>query len=367
MRWRYQEAIIAPAAAQPPPQTRMTAEIADQPAALEHTLQALLPRRRAVAELAGGRRRLLLVARGSSDNAALYGRYLAEVHAGIGTSLAAPSVATLYDAALDLSDTVAVCISQSGSTSEIVQAQDWARRCGAKTIAITNVADSPLATASELALITRAGEERAVPATKTYTTQVAAVAVLIDALATASGRESALDHEFAQVGDHARAMLETPAEQLDAMADGLARVEEVLASGRGLAFGTTLETGLKLEETCLRPVRGLSYADLKHGPIAVIDRDLLTVLIAGPSGPTLPGLTDLAHTVRQRHSMVFGIGGDDRFRAACDVAVPGPAASELLAPLTLIIPAQLVTERLAHQLGLDPDSPRGLHKVTQTD
>jgi glucosamine--fructose-6-phosphate aminotransferase (isomerizing) len=345
----------------------MAAEIGEQPAALEQTIQALLPQRRAVAELAAGRRRLLLVARGSSDNAALYGRYLAEVHAGIGTSLAAPSVATLYDAALDLSDTVAVCISQSGSTSEIVQTQAWARRCGAKTIAITNVADSPLATASGLALITQAGTERAVPATKTYTTQVAAVAVLVDALATAGGRRSTLDGEFARVGDHARAMLETPTEQLDAMAGSLAQVDDVLASGRGLAFGTTLETGLKLEETCLRPVRGLSYADLKHGPIAVIDRDLLTVLIAGPSGPTLSGLTDLAQTVRQRHSMVVGIGGDDRFRSACDIAVAGPAATELLAPLTLIIPSQLMTERLAHKLDLDPDSPRGLHKVTQTD
>jgi glucosamine--fructose-6-phosphate aminotransferase (isomerizing) len=154
---------------------------------------------------------------------------------------------------------------------------------------------------------------------------------------------------------------------LDAMAGALAEVDEVLTSGRGLAFGTTLETALKLEETCLRPVRGLSYADLKHGPIAIVDHELLTVLVAGPSGPTLPGLTELAGTVREKHSMVLGIGGDDRFRAACDLAVPGPDASEMLAPLTLVIPAQLTVERLAHKLGLDPDAPRGLRKVTQTD
>ena len=348
-------------------QTLMASEIAQQPEALEATLEALLPMRSQVARLAGGSKRLLLVARGSSDNAAIYGRYLAELHAGIASSLAAPSVATLYNAAVDLSDTIAICVSQSGSTAEIVEAMEWAARGGARTIAITNVEGSPLATTADLALITQAGQERAVPATKTYTTQVAALAVAVDALAGAAGKEGSLDQEFARVGEQARAMLQTPAETLDAMAGALAEVDEVLTSGRGLAFGTTLETALKLEETCLRPVRGLSYADLKHGPIAIVDHELLTVLVAGPTGPTLPGLTELAGTVRQKHSMVLGIGGDERFRAACDLAVPGPAASEMLAPLTLAIPAQLTVERLAHKLGLDPDAPRGLRKVTQTD
>jgi glucosamine--fructose-6-phosphate aminotransferase (isomerizing) len=93
----------------------------------------------------------------------------------------------------------------------------------------------------------------------------------------------------------------------------------------------------------------------------------VTLLVAGPSGPTLPGLVDLAATVRSKGSTVLGIGGDAAFRAACDLAVPGPDLSELLAPLALPIPAQLLTERLARRLGLDPDAPRGLKKVTQTD
>ena len=348
-------------------QTLMSIEIGEQPEALEATLAGLLPMRHRIAQLAGGRKRVLLVARGSSDNAAIYGRYLAELHAGVSASLAAPSVATLYDSRVDLSDTIAICVSQSGSTAEIVETLEWTRRCGATTMAITNVEDSPLAEAADLALITQAGLERAVPATKSYTTQVAALAVAVDALAGLAGKKGALDDEFSRIGDQARAMLATPAETLDAMAGALAEVDEVLTSGRGIAFGTTLETALKLEETCLRPVRGLSYADLKHGPIAIVDHELLTVLVAGPSGPTVPGLTELAGTVREKHSMVLGIGGDEHFRSACDLAVPGPDASEVLAPLTLIIPAQLIVERLAHKLGLDPDAPRGLRKVTQTD
>ncbi len=343
--------------------TQMALEIAEQPAALERTLSSLLPRRGDIAQLARSRRRILLVARGSSDNAAIYARYLAEVHAGVPASLAAPSVATLYHAELDLSDTVTICVSQSGATEEIVEAQEWARKSGAATIAVTNIADSPLARGADVALVTQAGREFAVPATKTYTTQVAALAVAVDAL---SSRPGTLDADFAQVPLEAERML-TQSTDLDAMVSALAATQEVLASGRGLAFGTTLEVALKLEETCLRPVRGLSYADLKHGPIAIVDHELVTLLVAGPAGPTLPPLTELAATLRATGSPVLGFGGDEAFRNACDLAVGGPDLTELLAPLALIIPAQLMVEKLARALGLDPDAPRGLKKVTQTD
>ena len=333
--------------------TQMAREIAEQPDALDRTLSSLLPRRAEIAQLARSRRRILLIARGSSDNAAIYARYLAEVHAGIPASLAAPSVATLYHATLDLSDTIAICVSQSGATEEIVEAQGWARASGAATVAVTNVEDSPLAAGADIALVTRAGRELAVPATKSYTTQVAALAVAVDALAPTPGT---LDADFARVAAEAGRML-AAGDDLDAMVATLVTKREVLASGRGLAFGTTLEVALKLEETCLRPVRGLSYADLKHGPIAVVDHDLVTLLVAGPSGPTLPPLTELAATLRATGSPVLGLGGDAGFRAACDLSAAGPALSERLAPLALIIPA----------LGLDPDAPRGLRKVTQTD
>jgi glucosamine--fructose-6-phosphate aminotransferase (isomerizing) len=346
-----------------PNTTQMAREIAEQPAALERTLSSLLPRRPEIARLARDRRRILLIARGSSDNAAIYARYLAEVHAGVPASLAAPSVATLYHAELDLSETIAICVSQSGATEEIVEAQSWARGCGAATVAVTNMAESPLASGADIALVTEAGRELAVPATKSYTTQVAALAVAVDALAP---RPGTLDEDFARVPAAAERLL-GESSVLDEMVDVLAGKQEVLASGRGLAFGTTLEVALKLEETCLRPVRGLSYADLKHGPIAIVDHDLVTVLVAGPSGPTLPPLTELAATLRATGSPVLGFGGDDAFRSACDLAVAGPELSELLAPLALILPPQLLVERLARALGLDPDAPRGLKKVTQTD
>jgi len=159
-------------------------------------------------------------------------------------------------------------------------------------------------------------------------------------------------------------MLDT---DVEAVVDVLARARETLVTGRGICLGTALETGLKLEETCLRPVRGLSYADLRHGPFAVVDPDVTAVVVAPGDGPLLAPLTELTEQLRDRGASVVGIGGDQRLRAACHAALPGPGLTETVAPLALVVPAQLAVESLARRLGLDPDSPRGLSKVTQTD
>ena len=343
--------------------TRMAMEIAEQPATIAATLAALLPERGALRRLAGDRRDLLLVARGTSDNAGVYGRYLLEVHSGRGASLAAPSLATHYRVDRDLSDTVAVSISQSGSTEEIVQTQAWAAANGARTVAITNVADSPLAADADLALVLQAGDELAVPATKSYTAQLTAMAVLADALGPAS---RSLEADLARVADEVAHLLEQP-RGVDAAIELLSSTRHTLATGRGLVYGTALEVALKLEETCLEPVRGLSYADLRHGPIAVVDDEAAAVLVAAQDGPLVGGMTELAREVSGLGARTIGIGGDRGFAGACDVEVAGPDLPEALAPLGLIVPAQLLVEGLARARGLDPDAPRGLSKVTQTD
>lgn len=341
----------------------MAREIAEQPGAIRRTLEALMPLREGLRELTADRRHVSLVARGSSDNAAVYGRYLLETHTGVSAALAAPSIATHYRRRLDLSDTVVVALSQSGGTEEIVRTQRWARDCGAVTVAITNEPDSALAREADLALVTKAGRELAVPATKSYTTQLAAVAVFATALAE---DPTALDAELDRLADELEGLLAARA-QVDAAVDALARRGSTLVTGRGLVLGTALEVGLKLEETCLRPVRGLSYADLRHGPIAVVTSGVTAVLVSAADGPLVDSMTDLATDLRDRGATVIGFGGDDRLQSRCDVAVPGPRLSEPLAPLGLVVPAQLVVEALARRLGLDPDAPRGLSKVTQTD
>jgi len=343
--------------------TQMAREIAEQPDAVSRTLDALLPRRADLARCADGSRHVLFVARGSSDNACIYGRYLVETYAHRHASLAAPSVATHYHAELDLADTLVVSVSQSGGTEEIVETQAWAASRGARTVAITNDGDSPLAAAADCALVTQAGLERAVPATKTYTTQLVAVATLATALAPSPyGLDDALARVPAQIS-----RLIAERDGVEAAAERLATTQETLVSGRGLLFGTALEVALKLEETCLRPVRGLSYADLRHGPIAVVDADLAAVVVAPSDGPVLSGLTEVARDLRERRATTIGIGGDEAFAATCDLTLAGPDLPESVAPLATVVPAQLMVEALARRLGLDPDAPRGLSKVTQTD
>ena len=343
-----------------PVPTRMASEIDEQPAAARRTLAHLLPEQPRLRRLAEGRRRVLLVARGSSDNAAIYGRYLLEVAAGVPASLAAPSVATHYRSRLDLSDALVVSVSQSGATAEIVETQQWARACGAATVAVTNVAGSPLAEAADVALVTRAGPEVAVPATKTYLTQLVALAVLADAL----GEGSAVADDLARVPDAVAALLGT---DVAAAATALAEADQVVVSGRGLLLGTALETALKMEETCLRPVRGYSYADLRHGPISVVGEGLLAVLVAAASGPLAEPMVDLVHDLRGRGARVLGIGGTPSFAGLCDLHLPGPDLPETVEPIASIVPSQLMIEQMARRLGLDPDNPRGLNKITQTD
>lgn len=336
----------------------MAREIAEQPEAVRRTLEHLLPLRADLRSRFEGRRRVLFVARGSSDNAAIYGRYLLEVAAGVSAGLAAPSVATHYRSRLDLSDALVVSVSQSGSTQEIVESQAWARSCGAATVAITNVAESPLAAGADLALVTQAGPEVAVPATKSYVAQLTATAVLADALG------AGVADDLASVPDQVASMCDL---DVSAAVSALAAAEHVVVSGRGLLMGTALETALKLEETCLVPVRGYSYADLRHGPISVVSGGVVAVLVAAADGPLAEPMVELAGDLRHRGAQVLGIGGSTAFASACDVHLAGPRLPETVTPLATIVPAQLTVERLARAQGLDPDNPRGLAKVTQTD
>ena len=345
--------------------TAMRTEIGQQPAALRATLDALLPRAAEAGQLAAGCRQVLFIARGTSDNAAVYGSYLLQAHAGMLATLGSPSIATEYHSRLDLSGVLAVALSQSGQTEEIVETLAWARDCGARTLGITNRAGSALAGVAELALVTLAGPEHAVPATKTFTTQLAALAVL------AIGLGADLDPgQLRAVPDEIEAMLATGLDDvLDPIVTGTssrARHGCGVVSGRGMAYAAALELALKLKEACYLHAMGLSWADLLHGPIAVVDPATPAILLAADSGPALPGTIELARRVVAAGARAYAIGGGPGLAAASSRAVPGLPLPEWLAPFGLIVPGQLLTEALSRRLGIDPDSPRGLSKITQT-
>lgn len=343
--------------------TLMRAEIEEQPEALRRSLDALMPEVHALRRLGARTRQVLFVARGSSDNAAVYGRYLCEVRTGRLATLSSPSIATTYRARVELDGVLAVALSQSGRTEEIVETLSWAADCGARTVAITNEADSPLTSVAEIALVTQAGAERAVPATKTYTTQLAALAVLGLAL---SGDDTEFHAALDRVPGTVATLLE-PDPAREELAERLASVDGLVVSGRGYAYSTALELALKFKEACYLPAEGLSYADLLHGPIAVLDGDTPVLLAAPADGPVLPGLVTLATRARELESNAYAIGGDAALAAACNATLRGPDLPEYVAPIGLVVPGQLLVESLARRLGIDPDTPRGLRKVTQTD
>ena len=341
--------------------SRMRSEIFEQPHALAGTLTGLADARQQLRRLRTSVDRVLFFARGSSDNAAVYGRYLCEVTVGLPAALGAPSVATVYHRQLDLHRTLAVVISQSGRTEELVDVADWARRCGATTLAVTNTHDSPLAGIVDLPVVTEAGDEFAVPATKTYTSGLLAIAGVAEALS--GGRP---------FGDALQAVPEQASELLirAADADGLAPVVASCASlsvvGRGYSLATALEIALKVEEACALPAAGLSSADLQHGPFAVVHEGTAVLVVAASDGPTVPGLTSLTLRVAQSGARTCVIGGNADMRGAAQASVIGADLPEAISPIVEVIPGQLLTESLARLLGRDPDAPLGLTKVTQT-
>jgi len=341
----------------------MFREIAEQPEAVARTFDGLVPLLADITQLGRDIRHVLFIARGSSDNAAVFGQYLCTIRAGRLATLASPSTATAYDARVDLGGVLAVAISQSGCTDEIVQSLAWARASGARTVAITNDSSSPLAAIADLALVTQAGTEEAVPATKTYTTQLAAIAVLSAALGPEQDQGLAL---LAAVPDAIAAALHAAPAAAE-LAQRLTYVQRMVVSGRGYAASTALELSLKLKEACYISAIGLSYADLLHGPIAVLDSSTPALLTAAADGPVLAGMTHLARRCAGLGTHVYGIGGDAEFASACRAALPIPALPEHLAAFGLVVPGQLLVEALARAKGLDPDAPRGLHKVTQTE
>src|SRR6185437_1528 len=247
---------------------------------------------------------------------------------------------------------------------EIIETLEWARDCGARVVAITNSAGSPIADLADVALVTEAGVERAVPATKTFTCQLAALAVLSIGLgaklsvAELRGLPAAIDELLAGAT--------APDYGVDSIVDELADVDGLVVSARGLAYSAALELALKIKEACYLHAMGISYADLQHGPIAVVDSSTPAIILAADSGPTVDAAVGLAQRVTQAGARAYAIGGGPALASVSSRTLAGPKLPEWLAPIGLIVPGQLLTEALSRRLGIDPDNPRGLSKVTQT-
>ena len=335
------------------PGTQMAAEMAEQPQALRHLLARRDPLIAAVRSVVPDDvRGIVLLARGSSDHAAVYGRYVLEIASGRPVALAAPSLHTLYHAEVDYRGYLAVAVSQSGRTPEIATVLAAAQTAGATGIAITNAHDSPLADAADAVIDLQVGDERAVPATKTFTAQLAAFALMAEAL----GAVPWTADDWARVPDAVTAALGDP-QPAARVADAIGDAPGMIVVGRGFCFGVALEIALKLKETCGLLAQGYSAADLRHGPIGVVEQ-AFPVLALRTSGPTYDDMSALIDELEQRGAAVH-VAGQGL------LAVDGGLA-EALAAIPLTVRGQQVAHALALWRGLDPDRPAGLTKVTPT-
>jgi glucosamine--fructose-6-phosphate aminotransferase (isomerizing) len=337
-------------------------EIAEQP---EVASRLLGQSRDAVAAIGArihetGPRGYFIVARGSSDHAALYAKYLFGARNRAIVALAAPSLFTHYASAPRLDGQCVIGISQSGASPDVIAVIDEARRQGALTVAISNEAGSPLAKAAELVMPLDAGQERSVPASKTYTASLIALALISQAVNPDEAFATALSMIPQAMASALK--MDSDLEKLVPLLTGA----RAIVLGRGFNFSTAEELALKLMETSYVMARAWSVADFEHGPIAVLEAALPVVVIDG-GGAMAPGMQSIRERVLTRGCPVIQLA--DGPRKDVDSATTVQLASglpEALTPITLAVLAQLLAHRVAVARGFDPDSPREIRKVTRT-
>ena len=333
----------------------MAAEIAEQPG----LWQAALTRRNeaaAIARAIAARRPrfVLLAARGTSDHAALYAKYLVEILHRLPAGLVSPSTMTAYGAEPDLRDVLLIAISQSGGSPDLLRTIEVGRHGGATTLAVTNAPESPLARAAELHFAVGAGAERAVAATKSYTAQLLALYLVLDALRGGTGAAAE------SLPDRGHAVLAAAERVMPGQAARYRFAQRMVVTGRGYAYPTAREAALKLMETSYVAAQAFSGADLLHGPLAMLDAQV-PVLAIVPEGIAGAAMAAVLPRVRQTGAEVFVVG----HQPGAGLRLPEGTAEEL-SPLLEILPFQLLALHLAIARGENPDAPRGLHKITRT-
>jgi glucosamine--fructose-6-phosphate aminotransferase (isomerizing) len=329
-----------------------------QPDIAERLLLETCPEvERVAAAVQGEFDHVVIVARGSSDNAAVYAKYLFGVANGISVTLAAPSIQTLYRRSVRIGRSLVIGISQSGASPDVVETVAAARDQGLPTIAITNIPSSVLARAAEHLVPLNTGPE-AVAATKTYTASLLAVAMLSAAW---GGRPGLAD--LARVPALMSRALETAADA-EVVARRLAAIDRCVVLGRGFGYATAKEWALKLQELARVVALPASGADFRHEPIALVDSDLpvFATTSADPAGDDVMAVLDDVRRFGDGPALVVADGP----HVGLDALLYPNCSSAALAPLVSIIPIQLFVIALARAKGLDPDAPPNLVKVTET-
>lgn len=345
------------------PETNLFQEIFEQPQVVRNLLDSQQPITEKLASAIKERNitHIVIAARGTSDNAGLYAKYVLGVNNRLLVMLATPSLYTLYHSPPRFGQALVLGISQSGKSPDIVSVLAEAKTQGNLTAVITNNPDSPLAEQGDFVIDLMAGEELAVAATKTYTAELAAIALLSAKLANEQQMLSALE----QIPANISATL-SMSETVAACAEHYLSMRYAAVIGRGFNYATAFEAALKLKEMSYTIVEPYSSADFMHGPLALLEPGYPVIMFA-VTGATVAESEQFFRTLANHEAAIIavsdipGLLARSKYPLSLPVTVP-----EWLSPLTAIIPGQLFAMHLAHQRGFDVDSPRGIQKVTET-
>ncbi len=338
-------------------------EIHQQPEVIRKLVSRPQDNIQALAEevLSRGIRHVFIAARGTSDNAGRYAKYLLGAHNHLDVSLATPSLFTIYDQPPNLEDCLVMGISQSGKSPDIVSVLKEGEKQGALTAAVTNIPESDLGKAAQIVLDLQAGEERSLAATKTYTAQLTTLALLSVALNPTP--QSVKDLET--LPNLIAGALEIEADVAN-LVERYRYMDHCVTIGRGFNYATAFEFSLKLKELTYTIAEPYSSADFLHGPVALVDRGF-PVLVIAPSGKMVPEMVSLIKKVRDREAEIVIISDQHEVLSLADREMRLPAGiPEWLSPIPAIVPGQMFAMYLAHSRGFNVDQPRGLRKVTET-
>lgn len=339
-------------------------EILEQPDRLEHLISSQQKTVEQIARALQAKdiRYAFLAARGTSDNAGRYANYLWGAMNSLPMALATPSLFTYYQQPPKLRDALVVGISQSGMSPDIVSVLEEGKRQGCPTLAITNAPGSPLAQSADFVVDLQVGPELAVAATKTYTAELLAIAMLSAAMSGDGGRWQ----ELGRVPGWVRQVLEQD-RALAQMAQRYRYMAQCVVLGRGYNYATAFEWALKLKELTYIGAEPYSSADFQHGPMAIVDQGF-PVLAVVPQGKVFAAMLSMLEQLRHTQLaelVVISDAANALDLAQSPVSLP-PDIPEWLTPLVSIVPAQLFAHHLTLVKGYDPEKPRSIRKVTET-
>lgn len=342
--------------------TIMIREIAEQPEGLKKCADY---NKNVIAEIAkkvkdNNIRHIHLAARGSSDNACNYFKYLSEIYTGIPASFAAPSVVTLYNGKLDLNGTLVIGVSQSGKAADVLAILERAKATGAVTVSITNSPDSPMATAADYHIFLNVGEEKSVAATKTFTAQMYALALLAAAIGEDKKLSAALESVPAKISEVIALQ-----DKIAAAAKRYTDAVDCYVLSRGISYAAAQETALKIQETTYVKARAYAISDFHHGPFAVVDEKSRLVIIA-PNDQSAKDSIEMIEKAKATGADITVFTDSEKIAALADAPILLPSIDESVTPFVYVTCAQIFACNLSLFRGLTPDSPRGLKKVTIT-